>query len=60
MLENLEIDAGLAYLDNESIGHVRHVPLYSEHYRLITAADSPLRKGPKLPGRRSDVFPSAC
>src|SRR5215472_7114695 len=42
MLENLEIDAGLSYLDNEPVGHVRVVPLYRERYRLLTAADSPL------------------
>jgi DNA-binding transcriptional LysR family regulator len=40
LLENLEIDAGLTYLDNEPVGRVRTVPLYHEHYRLITAADS--------------------
>jgi len=42
LLENLEIDAGLTYLDNEPVGRVRTVPLYHEHYRLLTAADSPL------------------
>ena len=42
MLENLEIDAGLTYLDNEPLGRVRAVALYQEHYRLVTAADSPL------------------
>jgi DNA-binding transcriptional LysR family regulator len=42
MLENLEIDAGLTYLDNEPVGRVRAVPLYLERYRLVTAADSPL------------------
>ena len=42
LLENLEIDAGLTYLDNEPVGRVRTVPLYQEHYRLLTAADSPL------------------
>jgi DNA-binding transcriptional LysR family regulator len=42
MLENLEVDAGLTYLDNEPLGRVQTVPLYSEQYRLLTAADSPL------------------
>ena len=42
MMENLEIDAGLTYLDNEPLGRVRAVALYHEHYRLITAANSPL------------------
>jgi DNA-binding transcriptional LysR family regulator len=42
MLENLEIDAGLTYLDNEPLGRVQTVPLYSEEYRLLASADSPL------------------
>jgi DNA-binding transcriptional LysR family regulator len=42
LLENLEVDAGLTYLDNEPVGRVRTVPLYSEHYCLLAAAESPL------------------
>ena len=42
LLENLEIDAGLTYLDNEPLGRVTTVPLYRERYRLLTAADAPL------------------
>jgi len=38
LLENLEADAGLTYLDNEPLGRVTAVPLYTEHYRLLTAA----------------------
>ncbi len=41
-LENLEIDAGVTYLDNEPLGRVTAVPLYRERYRLLTAADAPL------------------
>jgi len=41
-LENLEIDAGLTYLDNEPLGRVTTVPLYRERYRLLVAADAPL------------------
>jgi DNA-binding transcriptional LysR family regulator len=42
LLENLEIDAGVTYLDNEPLGRVNAVPLYRETYRLLTAADAPL------------------
>ncbi|MFC7395845.1 LysR family transcriptional regulator [Chelatococcus sp. GCM10030263] len=42
LLENLEIDAGLTYLDNEPLGKVTSVPLYRERYRLLTAPDAPL------------------
>jgi len=42
LLENLEIDAGVTYLDNEPLGRVNAVPLYQEKYQLLTAADAPL------------------
>ena len=42
LLENLEIDAGITYLDNEPLGRVHSTPLYRERYRLLTAADAPL------------------
>ena len=42
LLENLEIDAGITYLDNEPLGRVSTVPLYQERYQLLTAADAPL------------------
>ncbi len=41
LLENLEIDIGITYLDNEPLGRVASVPLYSERYQLITAAGTP-------------------
>jgi DNA-binding transcriptional LysR family regulator len=42
MLDNLEIDAGLSYLDNEPLGRVSTVELYRESYTLVCAADHPL------------------
>jgi DNA-binding transcriptional LysR family regulator len=42
MLENLEVDAGLTYIDNEPLGRMRAVPLYLEQYRLLTSESSPL------------------
>jgi DNA-binding transcriptional LysR family regulator len=41
-LENLEIDAGVTYVDNEPLGRVTAVPLYQERYQLLIAADAPL------------------
>lgn len=35
MLEDLQIDAGLTYLDNEPLGRVVTVPMYDEHYVLV-------------------------
>jgi len=37
MIENLEADAGLTYLDNEPLGRVKSFPLYQEEYRLLTS-----------------------
>lgn len=42
LLENLEIDAGLTYLENEPLGRVTSVPLQAEHYHLITARSGPM------------------
>jgi DNA-binding transcriptional LysR family regulator len=39
LLENLEADAGLTYIENEPLGKVRSIPLYQESYRLITSPD---------------------
>jgi DNA-binding transcriptional LysR family regulator len=42
LLENLEVDAGITYVENEPVGRVTTVPLYRERYRLLTSTDSPL------------------
>src|ERR1700741_1191565 len=34
LIEDLEVDAGLTYLDNEPLGRVNTVPLYLEEYRF--------------------------
>lgn len=44
LLDELEIHAGITYLDNEPLGHVNTVPLYHEHYCLFVAPDHPLAK----------------
>ena len=41
-VENLSLDAGITYLDNEPLGRVSTVPLYSETYQLLMRADDPL------------------
>jgi DNA-binding transcriptional LysR family regulator len=42
LLENLEIEAGISYVENEPLGRVNTVPLYRERYRLLTSAEAPL------------------
>lgn len=36
-IEGLELDAGVTYLDNEPLGRVTRVPLYSETYFLLVS-----------------------
>jgi len=48
MLNNLEIDAGISYLDNEPLGRVNTVPLYDEEYRLLTSASGPFGDRPRV------------
>jgi DNA-binding transcriptional LysR family regulator len=40
-IESLELDAGITYLDNEPLGRVAQVPLYTERYRLLCAPGTP-------------------
>lgn len=40
-VENLAIDAGVTYLDNEPVGNFIKIPLYRERYHLIVGANSP-------------------
>lgn len=40
MIENLDVDAGISYLDNEPLGRVTTVPLYRESYTFVCAEDT--------------------
>ncbi|MBB3773095.1 DNA-binding transcriptional LysR family regulator [Angulomicrobium tetraedrale] len=42
LIENLEADAGVTYLDNDPVGRLKTLPLYKEGYRFITSASAPL------------------
>ena len=41
-IESLELDAGITYLDNEPLGRVAQVPLYTEFYRFLCAPSNAL------------------
>ena len=45
MLENLEIDAALTYLDVDPLTRVTTIPIYHERYRLLIAKDSAMCRG---------------
>jgi len=42
LLDDLEVDAGISYLDNEPVGRVNTVSLYYEEYRLLTSRSGAL------------------
>ncbi len=42
LIENLDVEAGISYLDNEPMGRVVTEPLYRERYCLVCGADDPL------------------
>jgi len=46
-LDAFELAAGITYLDNEPLAHVRTFPLYQEHYVLVAPSD--------LLGRRETI-----
>lgn len=41
-LDDFTLDAGITYLDNEPLSHVRTLPLYRERFYLFAPADSKL------------------
>ncbi|GGF64939.1 LysR family transcriptional regulator [Paracoccus acridae] len=44
MIDDLTVDAGISYLDNEPLGRVSTVRLYDERYMLVCAESSPLAR----------------
>ena len=46
-LDSFELDAGVTYLDNEPLEHVRRFPLYKERYIFVTSG------GSRYAGRRT-------
>ena len=48
LLEDLQIDAGLTYLDGDPLGRVRVVPLYQEQYCLVIEESEASQLGPSV------------
>lgn len=44
MIDDLDIDAGISYLDNEPLGKVSTVPLYDERYMLVCGEETEFAK----------------
>jgi len=47
-LENLELDIGISYIDNEPVGRLTTVALYEEQYVLLVSCRSPLARFDKM------------
>lgn len=57
LLDNLQIDIGITYLDNEPVGKVATVPLFIERYRFVTG-DAALFAGREtIPWREAALVP---
>ncbi len=56
-LDEFRLDAGITYLDNEPLSHVRTVPLYRERYLLLTPADGALARRAKVTWREVAQLP---
>lgn len=52
LLENLEVDAAVTYLEAELFGRVTAIPLYRERYQLLTSRESPLGKREQVTWRQ--------
>lgn len=52
-LDKFELDAGVTYLENEPLLHVRKAALYRERYLFVTSRGSPLAKSGAVPWRKA-------
>lgn len=48
MIDDLDVDAGISYLDNEPLGKVSTVPLYDERYMLVCGEETEFAKRPTM------------
>lgn len=56
-LADLEIDAGISYLDAEPLGRFRGLPLYEERYALLVKPDGPFRGREAISWREAGTLP---
>lgn len=57
LIENLEIDVGITYLDREPLGRVTSVPLYRERYCLVCADECPVENKDSITWREVSKLP---
>jgi DNA-binding transcriptional LysR family regulator len=56
-IENLDVDVGITYLDNEPLGRVKSFPLYQESYLLLTGKDGPFAEKSKATWKEAAKLP---
>ena len=56
-LDEFRLEAGITYLDDEPLSHVRAIPLYREQYLLITPAGGPLADASRVTWRDAASLP---
>jgi len=56
-IDEFRLEAGITYLDNEPLSHVRAIPLYREQYLLITPAGGPLARRNRVSWREAATLP---
>lgn len=57
LLENLEVDAAITYLETGTISRVTTIPLYRERYQLLASRNSPLGKQEQVTWRQVSEQP---
>jgi DNA-binding transcriptional LysR family regulator len=56
MLDNIEIDAAITYLEVEPLNRVLAIPLYRERYQLLCTKDWPLAERAKTPSTNKTTW----
>ncbi|BCJ90057.1 LysR family transcriptional regulator [Terrihabitans soli] len=56
-IENLDVDVGITYVENEPLGRVKTFPLYQEEYLLLTGREGPLGKKAKATWKEAAKLP---
>ncbi|MEM9028973.1 MAG: LysR family transcriptional regulator [Pseudomonadota bacterium] len=56
-MENLELDLGISYIDNEPVGKFQTLPLYTERYALLVSPNHKLARRASIPWREATTLP---
>ncbi len=56
-MDELTLDVGMTYLDNEPLARVRRLQLYSEHYVFLTRQDPKIQNRKTIPWAEAASYP---